>query len=100
VAERRVRVPTDISQNLLLTKVVPTYPQLARQARIQGEVVLDVDISKEGTVESLRTVRGHPLLIPAAIDAVKNWRYKPYIVDGQAVPVQTQVTVNFTLKTG
>lgn len=100
VAARRVRVPTDVSQNLLLTKVVPTYPQLARQARIQGEVVLDVDISKEGTVESLRTVRGHPLLIPAAIDAVKNWRYKPYMVDGQPVPVQTQVTVNFSLKTG
>lgn len=97
---KRVSLSPDISQNLLLKKVVPTYPPLATKARIHGEVVLDVDISKEGTVESLRAVSGHPMLIPAAIDAVKNWRYKPYLVDGKPVPVQTQVTVNFALKTG
>ena len=100
LVNKRVSLPPDISQNLLLKKVVPTYPPLATKARIHGEVVLDVDISKEGTVESLRAVSGHPMLIPAAIDAVKNWRYKPYLVDGKPVPVQTQVTVNFALKTG
>ena len=100
LANKRVSLPADISQDLVLKKVMPTYPLLATKARIHGEVVLDVDISKEGTVESLRAVSGHPMLIPAAIDAVKNWRYKPYVVDGKPVPVQTQVTVNFALKTG
>ena len=100
VVNKRVSLPADISQSLLLKKVVPTYPPLATKARIHGEVVLDVDISQEGTVESLRALSGHPMLIPAAIDAVKNWRYKPYVVDGKPVPVQTQVTVNFALKTG
>ena len=100
VANQRVTLPSGVSKNLLLTEVVPTYPPLARKARIHGEVVLDVDISKEGTVESMKAVSGHPMLIPAAIDAVKNWRYKPYLVDGKPVPVQTQVTVNFTLVSG
>jgi protein TonB len=79
---------------------MPTYPPLARQARVQGKVVLDVDISKEGTIESLRTITGHPMLIPAAIDAVKQWRYKPYLLNAEPVPVQTQVTVNFSLTSG
>lgn len=100
VANQRVSLPGSVSKNLLLKEVVPTYPPLARKARIHGEVVLDVDISKEGTVESLKAVSGHPMLIPAAIDAVKNWRYKPYLVDGKPVPVQTQVTVNFSLVSG
>lgn len=96
----RVSLPAEIAQSLLVTKVVPTYPPLARQARVQGEVVLDVDISKEGTIEGLRTQTGHPMLIPAAIDAVKHWRYKPYLRNGEPVPVQTQVTVNFSLTSG
>jgi periplasmic protein TonB len=93
-------LPAEIAQSLLVTKVVPTYPALARQARVQGEVVLDVDISKEGMIEGLRTLTGHPMRIPAAIDAVKQWRYKPYLLNGEPVPVQTQVTVNFSLTSG
>lgn len=93
----RVSLPAEIAQSLLVRKIVPTYPPLARQARVQGEVVLDVDISREGTIESLRARTGHPMLIPAAIDAVKQWRYKPYHLNGEPVPVQTQVTVNFSL---
>lgn len=100
VANQRISLPSGVSKNLLVKEIVPTYPPLARKARIHGEVVLDVDISKEGTVESLKAVSGHPMLIPAAIDAVKNWRYKPYLVDGKPVPVQTQVTVNFSLVSG
>ena len=96
----RVSLPAEIAQSLLVTKIVPAYPPLARQARVQGEVVLDVDISKDGTIESLRTQAGHPMLIPAAIDAVKHWRYKPYVLNGEPVPVQTQVTVNFSLTSG
>ena len=96
----RVSLSAEIAQSLLVTKIVPTYPPLAREARVQGEVVLDVAISKEGTIEGLRTLTGHPMLIPAAIDAVKRWRYKPYLLNGEPVPVQTQVTVNFSLTSG
>jgi len=97
VAEQRVSVAPPISQALLLTKVVPMYPPLARQARIQGEVVLDAIISRDGTVERLTVLSGHPMLVPAAIDAVKQWRYRPYVVAGRPVPIETHVTVNFSL---
>lgn len=97
---KRVSVSPEVAQDLLTNKVMPTYPNLARQAHVQGMVVLDVDISKEGAIESLRTVSGHPMLIPAAIDAVKQWRYKPYLLNGSPVPVQTQVTVSFNLSSG
>jgi TonB family protein len=100
VSRERVHLPAEIAQSLLVSKVMPAYPPLARQARVQGKVVLDVDISKEGTIESLRTITGHPMLIPAAIDAVKQWRYKPYLLNAEPVPVQTQVTVNFSLTSG
>ena len=94
---QRVRVPQEVSRELLLTKVLPVYPPLARQAHFQGTVILDADISKDGAVESLKEVSGHPMLIPAAIDAVKQWRYKPYLLSGEPVAMTTQVVVNFTL---
>ncbi len=93
--------PASISQEvahaLLLKEVVPAYPPLARQARVHGTVVFEVVISKDGAVDELHTVSGHPLLIPAAVDAVKQWRYKPYVVNGEAVPVKTQIAVVFTM---
>jgi TonB family protein len=94
---QRVRVPEGVSRELLLTKVLPVYPLLARQAHVQGTVVLDADVSKDGAVERLKEVSGHPMLIPAAIDAVKQWRYKPYLLKGEPVAMDTQVIVNFTL---
>jgi TonB family protein len=97
---QRVRLPLDVSQELLVTKILPVYPPLARQAHVQGSVVLDADISKDGSVEALRAVSGHPMLIPAAVDAVKQWRYKPYMLKGEALPVNTQIVVNFTLSSG
>jgi len=93
----RVRVSMGVSQGLLIQKVQPTYPPLARQARIQGSVVLQAEISKNGTIENLRVISGHPMLTQAAIDAVRQWRYKPYFLNGEPVEVETQVTVNFTL---
>ncbi len=97
---RRVRVPEDVSKKFLSSTVVPVYPVLARQARIQGMVILDADISRDGAVDALKLVSGHPLLVPAALEAVKQWRYKPYLVNGKPVPVNTQIIVNFTLKGG
>jgi TonB family protein len=93
----RVRVSESIVQGLMIKKVAPEYPPLARQARIQGTVVLKVQISKAGDVVSMQLVSGHPMLAPAAIEAVKQWKYMPYLLNGEPVEVETNVTVNFTL---
>lgn len=95
-----VHLSPEAAHSLLAREVVPAYPQLARQARIQGEVILDAEISKTGSVENLKATSGHPMLIPAAIDAVKQWRYRPYMLNGEPVTVQTQITVHFSLKSG
>jgi periplasmic protein TonB len=97
---QRVRVSQGVTQGLLLRKIQPAYPPLARQARIQGSVLLQAEISKDGTIQNLRLISGHPMLAPAAIEAVKQWRYKPYILNGEPVEVETQITVNFTLSGG
>jgi TonB family protein len=93
----RVRVSSGISEGLLITKVAPIYPALARTARIQGTVVMKASINKKGEVESLELISGHPMLAPAAMDAVKQWKYRPYMLNGRAVAVETQVQVNFAL---
>ena len=96
----RVRVSSGVSTGLLIRKVPPTYPPLARQARIQGVVILQAQISKEGNIQNLQLISGHPMLAPAAIEAVKQWKYKPYLLNGEPVEVDTQVQVNFTLAGG
>jgi periplasmic protein TonB len=93
---RTIRL-SQMSEGSLIRRVQPVYPALARSARIQGVVVLDATISKQGVIENLRLISGHPMLAPAAIDAVRQWRYKPYILNGEPVEVETQVTVNFSL---
>ena len=97
---QRVRVSSGVSQGLLIKKVTPNYPPLARQARIQGQVVLQAEISKDGTIQNLQLISGHPMLAPAAIEAVKQWRYRPYLLNGEPVAVETQVIVNFSLSGG
>src|SRR5271166_4790411 len=97
---QRVRVSQGVSQGLLVRRVQPNYPPLARQARIQGTVVLHAVISKDGSIEGLTLISGHPMLAPAAIDAVKQWKYKPYLLNGEPVEVDTEVLVNFTLSGG
>jgi len=97
---QRVRVSQGVTAGLVIRKIQPTYPPLARQARIQGSVVLQAEISKDGTIENLRLISGHPMLAPAAIEAVKQWKYKPYFLNGEPVPVETQITVNFSLSGG
>jgi len=99
-APQRVRVSQGVSQGLLVRRVQPNYPPLARQARISGTVVLHAVISKDGSIENLTLVSGHPMLAPAAIDAVKQWKYRPYLLNGEPVEVDTEVLVNFTLAGG
>jgi protein TonB len=84
----------------LIYRVQPMYPPLARAARIQGAVVLRAVISRTGAIENLQTISGHPMLVIAAVDAVRQWRYRPYILNGDPVEVETQVTVNFSLSGG
>jgi len=84
----------------LIYRVQPQYPVLARQARVQGVVVLRAVISRDGRIENLQVISGHPLLVKSAEDAVKQWRYRPYYLNSEPVEVETQVTVNFTLSGG
>jgi len=97
---QRVRVSQGVSEGLLVHQVKPNYPALAKQARIQGSVVLQAAIGKDGSIQNLRLVSGHPMLAPAAIEAVKQWKYRPYFLNGEPVEVDTQITVNFTLAGG
>lgn len=82
---------------MLIVKVDPKYPPMARQTRTQGPVVLTALIGRDGHIENLHAVSGHPLLIPAALEAVRQWRYRPTMLNGQPVEVETQVTVIFRL---
>jgi TonB family protein len=93
----RVRVSQGVSNGLLESKVQPVYPSEARSAGIQGSVVLKVQINQTGDVVGMELISGHPLLAPAAMEAVTQWKYKPYLLNGNAVNVETQVVVNFTL---
>jgi protein TonB len=78
--------------------VNPIYPPLARQARVQGVVVLEAIITREGTIHSLRVVTGHPILAQAAADAVQQWRYRPTLLNSDPVEVITTITVTFTFQ--
>jgi protein TonB len=81
----------------LINQTKPVYPALARQARIQGNVVLHAIIDKDGNVAQLEVISGHPLLVQAALDAVKQWRYKPTLLNNDPVEVDTTITVTFTM---
>ncbi len=82
----------------LINKVIPPYPPLAKMARQQGMVKFEAMISKEGKIEELKLISGPPLLIKGARDAVLEWRYRPTILNGEPVEVQTTIDVNFTLQ--
>jgi protein TonB len=95
---QRVRISQGVTKGLLVHRVEPTYPTLARSARVQGEVVLSAVIDTNGQITNLQLVSGHPMLVPAALTAVKEWRYKPYLLNGQPVEVETTITVIFSLQ--
>jgi protein TonB len=92
-----VRVPSAIVDGLLIRKTVPTYPPLGHSMRVEGTVVLAATISKTGTIENLRVVSGPPMLQQAALDAVKTWLYRPYLLNREPIEVETTVNVIFTL---
>jgi protein TonB len=93
----QIRVGGNVIAANLIKKVTPPYPPLAKQARIQGTVKFNAVISKDGTIQNLTLVSGHPLLVPAATEAVKQWVYKPTLLNGDPVEVLTTIDVNFTL---
>ncbi len=92
-----VRVSSGICEGLLIFHPPPEYPKIARAAHVQGQVLLKAIISKDGHIENLQAVNGHPLLVSPAIQAVRAWRYRPYMLNGEAVEVETEITVNFML---
>ena len=97
VTPSRIRVGGNVQAANLVRKVTPVYPPLAKQARIQGTVRFTAIIGKDGTIQNLQLVTGHPLLVAAAQDAVRQWVYKPTLLNGEPVEVVTQIDVNFTL---
>ena len=86
-----------LEQGVVLTRVQPVYPHIAIVNRIQGPVHLHAVIAANGNLEALRVLDGHPMLAQAALEAVRQWRFRPYALNGKPIEVQTEVTVNFTL---
>jgi protein TonB len=97
VTPQRIKVGGNVQSAKLVRQPRPNYPPLAKQARISGVVKLSAVIGKDGTIRELQTISGHPLLVPAALEAVKQWVYQPTLLNGEPVEVQTQIDVNFTL---
>jgi periplasmic protein TonB len=92
-----LNVSSGVMAGNLLAKTLPQYPAIAKAAQIQGVVVLQATISKSGSIQNLRVVSGPPMLQRAAMDAVRSWRYKPYLLNGEPVEVETTINVVFNL---
>jgi protein TonB len=92
-----VRLSSTMVAGLLVEKVLPAYPSIAKETHTEGVVVLQATISKSGTIENLRVESGPPMLRQAALEAVSNWRYRPYLLNGKPVEVETTVNVVFRL---
>ncbi|MGZ4822447.1 MAG: energy transducer TonB [Terriglobales bacterium] len=95
--QQRLKISSGVSQGYLLRQLRPAYPPMAISAHVQGAVVLSALISRTGEIENLQVLSGHPLLVAAAVEAVKHWRYRPCLLNGDPVEVETQITVNFSL---
>jgi len=95
---KRVRVSQGVTQGMVVKKVEPAYPKIALAARVTGAVLLKAVIGKDGDIRELQVVSGHPMLVPAALDAVKQWHYRPYLLNGEAVEVETNITVTFQIQ--
>jgi protein TonB len=93
----RIAIGASVQNSKLVNRVNPVYPDLARQAHVEGAVRLMVVIGKDGRVNHIEVNSGHPLLVPAAMDAVRQWQYQPTLLNGQPVEVKTDVEVTFSL---
>lgn len=96
-APRVMNISAGVAGGLLIQKTSPVYPQIAKEARVSGTVVIQATISKAGLIENLHVVNGPTMLRQPAMDAVRTWRYRPYLLDGEPVEVETTVSVTFTL---
>lgn len=94
---KKVNISAGVAVGMLIQKTMPVYPPIAKAARVQGTVVLQATISKQGTIQDLRVISGPAMLQQAALDAVRQWRYKPYLLNNEPVEVETTVNVIFTL---
>jgi protein TonB len=97
---KKLRVSAGVQASKLISQPKPMYPPIAKQARVQGTVVLAATISKSGTIDNLRVVSGHPMLTQSALQAVRQWRYQPTYLNGEPVEVETTINVNFSLTGG
>ena len=97
---KRIRIASRVAEANLIHDVAPQYPPEAGRARIEGAVVLMAVIGKDGSVQDVRVESGLPILAQAAMDAVKQWRYRPYLLNGEPVEVDSRITINFTLSRG
>ena len=94
---KKINISSGVAAGMLLQKTQPVYPPIAKAARVQGTVVLQAKISKTGSIEDLHVISGPAMLQQAALDAVKSWRYRPYLLNNEPVEVETTVNVIFTL---
>jgi protein TonB len=92
-----IRVASSLQVSRLVKKVDPEYPILARRGRIEGTVIAEAHITGSGTIDSLRIISGNPLFFQSVLDAVKQWRYEPTLLNGEPIDVITTITVNFRL---
>lgn len=92
-----LKVSQGVSEGLLVKRVQPVYPEQARQMRVQGPVQLQATINKDGNISNVKVVSGNAQLARAAVEAVKQWKYKPYYLNNEPVEIQTQIIVNFKL---
>jgi protein TonB len=93
----RLRVGSGVQAALIINKVIPVYPPLARQTRTSGIVRFTAIIARDGTIQNLTLISGHPMLVPAATEAVRQWRYRPTLLNGEPVEVIAPIEVIFTL---
>jgi protein TonB len=92
---RVVAISAGVADGMILRKTPPIYPKFAQEAHITGRVVLKATITKQGTIEGVQVLSGPKILAPSAVDAVKTWKYRPYMLDGQPVSVETNITIIF-----
>jgi TonB family protein len=95
---KRLRVSSGVAEGLKIHDVTPRYPVEARQQRIEGDVILQATIDTKGNLGKLKVIQGDPILVAAAVDAVKQWKYRPYLLKGEPVEVETTIRVQFHMR--